>query len=68
MKPGVHHYPSVGSLIKKVIEINPDMSVKEITALIRKATRTPTNTGSEMISGEFVDEKMVLELAKATVQ
>jgi hypothetical protein len=46
--------PSVGSLIKKITAINPDLGVQEIIQLVRQATRPD---GS-------IDEALALELAQ----
>ena len=63
----LHPFTSVGSLTKKIMAINPDLSVQEIIALIRHATRSSTQVGTGSSSGEIIDEARALELAKATL-
>ena len=50
--------PSVGSLVKKILAVNPDLGVEEIIALVRKATRVEASI-------QTIDESLALELAKA---
>ncbi len=67
MSQSIHPYPSVGSLVKKVLEINPDLGVREISSLIRQSILKPAQESVDFASGEIVDEKRVMELAKATL-
>lgn len=63
----VHNSPTVGSIVKKIIGINPELNTSEIIALIRQAThKTGIATGS--FSGvEIVDEALALDLARQTL-
>ena len=63
----LHPFTSVGGLIKKITTINPELSVPELIALIRQATRTQGGTSNEYASSEVVDEEFALELARATL-
>lgn len=60
-------FTSVGSLTKKIISINPELSVQDVIELIRQATRTPGELNSHPASAEIVDEVRALELARATL-
>ena len=51
---------SVGSVVKKVLAINPDLSVSDVIALVRGALRSEG-------TGDTVDEARALELARATL-
>ena len=59
--------PSVGGLIKKITEINPELGVQEISQIIRKATRTQLTDADDYAALETVDEKEALEMARRTL-
>lgn len=63
----LHRSPSVGSLVKKIMTVNPELSSLEIISLIRQATQTQGDAAGEYALAEVVDEKRALELAKATL-
>ncbi len=63
---------SIGSLIKRIVDINPNLRVDEIRHLIRQATHVEMVTiaeGEETIaqSMERVDEPKALKLARNTL-
>jgi hypothetical protein len=60
--------PSVGGLIKKITEINPELGVQEISQIIRQATRTQSTSAEDYAALETVDEKEALELARLTLK
>ena len=59
--------PTVGSLVKKVVEINPDLTVNEIVAMIRSSMK-PREAPVDFASAEVVDDERALQLARATVK
>ena len=59
--------PTIGSLVKKIVEINPDLGVDEIVALIRGSMKPRGGPALDFASAEVVDEQRALELAKATL-
>ena len=58
--------PSVGSAIKKVMEVNPHLSAAEMIDLIRQSTRTQAQQGvtGEFSKAEIIDEQELLRLAR----
>jgi hypothetical protein len=63
-----HRFPSAGSLIKKIVEINPDLSVQEVIRVVRQATRkqeAPAN--GDFASVDVIDEEVALDLARRTL-
>lgn len=57
---------SVGSLVKKLLAINPSLTTLEIIGLVRQATRT--HESGEGLPFETVDEIKALELARKTLE
>lgn len=64
----IHRYPSVGSVVKKMMEVNPDLSVQQVISLIRQSIQTQGEGAKEFASAEFVDEQRALELARTTLK
>jgi hypothetical protein len=60
--------PSAGSVIKKIVEINPDLGVREIAELIRRGTSLRGVSSLEYQDVETIDEALVLELARKTLR
>lgn len=63
----IHRASSVGGLIKKITEINPELGVQEISRIIRQATRTQGAEAGDFAALEIVDEEVALALAKSTL-
>lgn len=63
----LHRTPSAGTIIKKIVEINPELGVAEIGALIRAASSRRGGPALEYSDVEVIDEGKALELARATV-
>ena len=63
-----HRAPSVGSVTKKIMDINPNLTVSEVIGLVRQAIRPQGSVAGEFASAEVIDEKAALELARATIQ
>jgi hypothetical protein len=62
----LHRAPSVGSLVKKILAVNPNLSAQQIIGIIRQATRTQGKLANEYASAEVVDEKLAMELAASS--
>jgi hypothetical protein len=62
----LHRAPSVGSLVKKIMEINPELGTQEIIQIIRQCTKTQGAGVGDYSSLEIVDEQQALKLAKET--
>ena len=60
----LHTHASVGSLIKKLLAVNPELSVQELAQIIRQATRTQHDPASDFGQVETVDESKALALVK----
>lgn len=64
----IHRTPSVGSILKKIMAINPDLSAPEMIGLIRQSIHTQGQEGFEFAQAEVIDEPKCLELARATLR
>lgn len=61
-----HRAPSAGAVIKKILEINPEMGTHEMIALVRACTSSRGGVG-QFASAEVIDEEKALRLARASV-
>lgn len=59
-----HHSPTVGSLIKKVIAINPELSAQDLIQIIRACVEPQGKEAGEFASAEVVNEEKALHLAR----
>jgi hypothetical protein len=59
--------PSVGAVVKKIVEINPALGTSEIIALVRQSLQAQGGNGNEFASAEILDEEKALRLARATL-
>jgi hypothetical protein len=64
----IHRSPSVGGLVKKIMDINPELGIQEIVQLIRMATRSQGKMAGDYEAMEIVDEKQALALAQSTLK
>jgi hypothetical protein len=62
----VHRAPSVGSITKRILEINPNLGTAEIIGLVRQAIK-PIGVAGEFSSAEMIDEELALRLARQTI-
>ena len=62
-----HIAPSAGAVIKKIHEINPQMSTHEMIELMRQCSRPRGETANEFASAEIIDEEKALRLAHASL-
>lgn len=67
MALAVHRTPSAGSVIKKIVEINPRLGVREISMLIHQATTRRGSQNGEYADVEVIDEERALSLARETL-
>lgn len=63
----VHRSPSVGSIVKRMLEIDPEIPAKELMTLVRQATRTQGAEAGDFAQIEVVDEKLAMDLVRARV-
>jgi hypothetical protein len=68
IKPLLHRAPSVGSLTKKLLEINPELSTGEIIEIVRKSSSQLGKGSGDFASAEVVDEERAIALALATLK
>jgi hypothetical protein len=61
-----HHAPSVGSITKRILEINPNLSTSDIIGMIRQTIK-PIGVAGEFSSAEMIDEELALKLARQTL-
>lgn len=66
MEKLIHRTPSVGSVTKKMIAINPLLTTSEIISFVRQALQTPL--AGEFSNAEVIDEEYALKLARETVR
>lgn len=64
----IHRTPSVGSVIKKIMAINPELSAPEILAMVRESIHVQGGKGSEFAQAEVIDEAKALRLAQGTLR
>jgi hypothetical protein len=55
-------------VIKKVVEINPALSIRDVAALIRQATSLRPGASIEYADVELIDEELALDLARKSLQ
>lgn len=60
----IHHTPTVGSLIKKVMAINPELTAQEMIQIVKESLQTQGEVAGEFASAERVDEEKALRLAR----
>ena len=60
--------PSVGSVVKKVIAINPELSVQDVIQIVRSCVEKHGERAGEFAASEVVNESRALELARLTLR
>lgn len=63
----IHKTPSAGSVIKRICEINPALSVQELSAIIHRATLVRGAEAAEYANVAVIDEALALQLARDTL-
>ncbi len=66
-EPVIHRTPSVGTVIKKCLGINPALTAPELIDIVRRSSRPLGDRKGEFAAVEAVDEAVALELARATL-
>jgi hypothetical protein len=64
----LHPTPSIGSTIKKLLAINPNLTTREIIEIVQQSIRTQGQSAGDFATAQVVDEKKAIELAKATLK
>lgn len=64
--------PSIGKVMNRILEINPDLGVEEMRQIIRQAMSTLADARGKAATGEFaqaevIDEEKAVALARATL-
>jgi hypothetical protein len=60
--------PSVGSLVKKMLLINPELDAARLIQMIRQSVRVQGHSFGTEPQAESVDEKLALELARKSLE
>lgn len=68
MSASVQKSPSVGSIIKKIVEINPELGVMDVSKIIRQSIEVQSEPAGEFSGLEIVNEMKALGLARASVR
>jgi hypothetical protein len=63
----IHPAPSVGGVLKRVLEINPDLTVPEAVQIIRGAIERQGGPSNEFAQAETINEARALELARESI-
>ncbi len=63
----LHRSASAGSTIKKIHEINPELSTDQIIQIMRQATRLQGKSSGEFHSIDVIDEALALRLAQESL-
>ena len=66
MKPlaqHIHKTPSVGSVIKKLMNAHPELSAADMTAVVRQAIVRQGDEAGDFAGIEVIDEALALRLA-----
>ncbi|MGK5085518.1 hypothetical protein WDW37_19695 [Bdellovibrionota bacterium FG-1] len=66
----IHRTPSVGSIIKKMISINPDLDTMQLIDIIRKSTLVQEQSGiaGEFAQAQIIDEQQALSLTRGSLK
>ena len=64
VSPVAQKTPSVGSVVKKMLLINPELSSKDLIKIVRECMVIQKDASGEFSSVEVVDEDKALKLAK----
>lgn len=67
-EPLLHRAPSVGGITKKIMEINPNLGVKEIMDIVRRSVDPMGGLAGDFNSAEVLDEDRALQLARESLQ
>lgn len=59
----IHRTPSVGSVIKKLMDAHPELTATEMTSIVRQSMITQGDDAGEFAGTEVIDEARALRLA-----
>lgn len=59
--------PSAGAIIKKIVEINPDLNTRQVIEIVNQAIQPRGADAGEFASAEVINEAKALELARQTL-
>lgn len=61
----IHRTPSVGSLVKKLMAINPELSAQDLIRIVKESVRTQGEEVGEFATAEVIDDAKALAMARA---
>ncbi|MDR3607098.1 MAG: hypothetical protein P4M08_06945 [Oligoflexia bacterium] len=60
--------PTNSAIIKKIVEVNPELSVFEVMQIVRQSVQAlGPSAGEDFAHIEVIDEQMALSLARQTL-
>lgn len=65
MLNGLHPAPSVGGVVKKIIELRPDLEMREIMEIIAQSMEARGSLAGDFASAKVLNEAKALSLAEA---
>lgn len=68
MAIAVHRAPSVGSIVQKLLAINPALTTTQLIAIIKQATVAQGRQAGEFSGTEVVDETRAVALAQLSLK
>ena len=63
----VHRTPSVGTVVKKLIAVNPGLTTLDLAHIVRLSMHTQGKAAGEFALAEGIDEAHALKLARKTL-
>jgi hypothetical protein len=63
----LHRAPSVGTVVKQLMEVNPNLSAQDLMGIVRASTRRQGETAGEFAIVEVIDIPHAISLAKASL-
>jgi hypothetical protein len=67
MSMDLHRAPTVGSVIKKIIEINPELTTSQLIAIVQSSIERQGGEKNEFAQTEKVNEELALRLARKSL-
>ena len=68
MKTSHNPTPSAGSIIKKIVTLNPTLGVQDVIDIVRECVEVQTPSSEDFTQFEVINEKKALALAAATAR
>jgi len=62
-----HRAPSVGSILKKLIAVNPNLNTSELIAIVRESIEKQSSLSGDFVQAEVINESKALELTLKTL-